>query len=150
MIQTIPIKPHLKKFVLYTMEAIEPVMVTERDLLGRSIMKVLQETRKHTFDNVLDSYTDRIKIILTDDMRKRSPRLHRLLYMNTELEKHFRDALLIWIRAQRKMGSPVNEACKNFLATLKIDDQEYSYDAAYKVWQRFNDVKRKNIGPESS
>lgn len=146
----IPIKPHLKKFVIFTMEVSEPVVVKEKDLLGSAIMKALLETRQHKFDRLLDSYTSRIKVVLTHDMRERSPRLHRLLYMNTELENDFQTGLLLWVRAQRKMGYPANEACKNFLATLKIEEKEYSYDAAYKVWQRFNLKNRKNSAPELS
>ncbi|HMG93213.1 MAG TPA: hypothetical protein VK589_24320 [Chryseolinea sp.] len=146
----IPIKPHLKKFVIFTMEAFEPVVLKEKDLLGSAIMKALQETRQHKFDRRLDQFTSRIKVVLTHDMRERSPRLHRLIYMNTELEREFQVGLLLWVRAQRKMGSPANEACKNFLATLKIDENEYSYDAAYKLWQRFNEIKNKNNAPEVS
>jgi hypothetical protein len=150
MTTTIPIKPHLKKFLLFTMQVSEPVVVTEKDLLGSAIMKVLQETRNHKFDNVLESYTERLKVVLTESMRKRSPRLHRLVYINTQLEKDFQTGLMLWIRAQRKMGYTAKDACKDFLATFKIDEPEYSYDAAYKAWQRFNEPKRKNNGLELS
>lgn len=139
----IPIKPHLKKFILFLMdEPKEPLEITEKQLLGRSIIKVLQETRSHRFDNVLDDYTARIQVILTDAMRKRSPKLHRLVYINTEIENSFREALIVWIKAQTKTGEPANESCKNFLSELKIDEREYSFDAAYKVWQRYNDVRK--------
>jgi hypothetical protein len=140
----IPIKPHLKKFVLFVMDVDEePIRVTEKQMLGRCIIKVLQETRSHRFDNVLYTYTARIQVVLTEDMRERSPNMKRLVYINTEIENYFRESLIMWVKAQTKGGSPANEACKSFLAEMKIDDSEYSFDAAYKVWQRYNDIKRK-------
>jgi len=138
----IPIKPHLKKFVLFVMEVSEPVVVDEMGMLGRAIINVLKEKRAHKFDNLLEGYTARIEVVLSADMLERSPMLHRLIHINNEIDKQFREALLLWIRAQKKLGQPVNESCKNFLATLKIDEKEYSYDGAYKVWQRFNDIEK--------
>jgi hypothetical protein len=149
MTTTIPIKPHLKKFLLFTMEVKEPVVITERDMLGSAIMKVLQETRNHKFDNVLEGYTERLKLVLTESMRKRSPRLHRLVYINTQLEKDFQTGLLLWVRAQKLAGIPAKTAIINFLAALKIDENEYSYDAAAKAWIRFNEASR-NKGLEVS
>lgn len=132
----IPIKPHLKKFVLYMMNKREPLILDEKRLLGRVITAVLQERRIHKFENVLSSYTDRIAVVLNSDMRERSPRLDRLLYMNVGLAKLFREALLVWVKAQKNINLPAKQACINFLAELNIDDGEYSYDAAYKTWQR--------------
>jgi hypothetical protein len=140
----IPIEPYLKKFVLFVMDVQEPIEVDEKGLLGRCIMKALQETRTHKFDRVLENYTERIQVILNSDMRERSPRPHRMIYMNVELEKAFKEALIVWIKAQKRAGEPASTAAKNFLQELKIDDAEYSYDAAYKVWQRHN-VKTKKV-----
>lgn len=138
----VPIKSHLKKFVLWALDADEPVQVTEIDFLGRSIMKVLQETRSHKFANVLEGYTERIEIQLTSRMQERNYRLHRLIHINTELDKAFRDAIILFVRAQNQAGEPSNSACKNFLELLNIDESEFSYDAAYKAWQRFNERTR--------
>ena len=141
----IPVKPHLKKFIIKRYRQKEPLNITERSLLGRNIMKVLQETRKHKFENVLYQYTERLQVVLTADMRERSPRLARLVYVNNEIEKEFKEALFIWIEAQMEMACHAKEACQNFLDYYGIDDQEYSYDAAYKAWQRFKtDVAYKN------
>ncbi len=140
---SIPMKPHIKKFVLYALDKREPIQVTERQFLGSAIMKALQEKRLHRFDRVLDLYTDSISVILNKEMRERSPKRAKLLFINVELDIHFASSLIFWVKAQMKMGSPANEACKNFLATLKIDETEYSYDAAYKVWQRYNERNRK-------
>jgi hypothetical protein len=138
----IPIKPHLKKYVLFTMDCQEPIATDEKGMIGRCIINVLKEKREHRFDNVLEKYTDRIEVQLNADMRSRSPKLHRLLYINIELERLFREAIIIWVHAQKDAGMPANEACKNFLAKLKIEEREYSFDAAYKLWQRFNDIRK--------
>ncbi len=144
----IPMKPHLKKFVLKRARSKEPLQVNERSLLGRNIMKVLQETRKHKFDSVLYQYTDRLQVTLTHDMMERSPNLKRLVYVNTEIEKEFKEAIFIWVEAQMEMNCPANEACKNFLEYYGIDDTEYTYDATYKAWQRYKedeDLKNKRL-----
>jgi len=139
----IPIKPHLKKFVLFQLDRSEPLELSEKDLLGSAVMKILLEKRQHRFENIVESYTSRIKVKLNSDMRKRSPRLYRLIYANTELEREFKEALMLWIRAQRQLGYTAKDACINFLETMKIDEREYSWDAAYKAWQRFNVNTRK-------
>ena len=112
-------------------------------------MKILCENRQQKFDKALDLFTSRIAVELTHDMRERSPRLYRLVYANTELEREFKEALVMWIRAQKQLGYTAKDACISFLETLKITDREYSYDAAYKFWQRFN-VKNKNSAPDVS
>lgn len=137
MINTIPIKPHLKKFVIWMLGVQEPVKVSERDMLGRCIIKVLQE--KRTQRNVRgqnEGASARIRVKLTQDMAKRSPYLHRLININVELDNEFHDAIILWVKSWREMGMPASTACKEFLRVLKIDENEYTYDAAYKVWQR--------------
>ncbi len=100
-------------------------------------MKTLNEKRKHKFDNVLDEYTERIQLSLTDDMRKRSPSLRRLVHINVDLERVFKEHLYIWVEGQRNAGIPEYEACKNFLDHYRIQDNEYSYDAAERAWRRY-------------
>jgi hypothetical protein len=121
----------------------EPVVITEHDLLGRTIIKVLQETRSRRHVYAKEDYTDRITVHLTQAMEKRSPALHRLLNVNVELDNAFQEALCLWIKGQGDAGLPANQACKNFLAQMRIDESEYTYDAAYKAWQRFNERLRK-------
>lgn len=139
----IPIKPHLKKFVLFQLDRPEPLVVSENDMVGSAIMKILLEKRQHKFETTVERYTSRIKVILNHDMRERSPKLYRLIYANSELDREFKEALILWIRAQKQLGHTAKDACISFLATMKISEKEYSYDAAYKFWQRFN-VKNKN------
>lgn len=138
-----PIKPHLKKFVLWMLELPEPLKITERDMLGRAIIKVLQETRARRLDNAKELFTDRISVELTVDMARRSPYLHRLINVNVELDNQFAEALVVWVKAQRESGLPASTACKSFLAKLRIDESEYSFEAAWKVWLRFNESVRK-------
>lgn len=142
----IPIKPHLKKFLLNGKKhRLEPLRATERSLLGICIMKTLMDNRKHKFDNVLKEYTQRIEIILTDDMNKRSPRLYKLVNINVELERVFKEHLYIWVAAQNEAGIPEYEACKNFIDHYKIQPNEYTYDAAERAWRRYkNDESKKD------
>lgn len=157
MIKTFPTKPHLKKFVLWMLELPEPLKINERDMLGRNIIKVLQEKRSDKNDLVKRSatsgrelLTSRLSVVLTTAMERRSPSLHRIINVNYELDNEFQEALITWIRAQQELEIPTSTACKNFLARLKIDEKEYTYDAAYKVWQRHNQSVVKKTIQEAS
>lgn len=135
---TIPIKPHLKKFLLHgKRRQQEPLKVTERSTLGVCIMKILAEKRNWKFEKVLEDYTERITIIPGKEMLERSPRLHRLVYINVDLEKVFKECLYVWVAAQSKAGVPEYEACKNFIDHYSIRQNEYTYDAAERAWRRY-------------
>jgi hypothetical protein len=138
----IPIRPHLKKFVLKQLGA-DPIIATERDFLGNAIMAVLNDKRNHNQPQELYRMTERITVVLTKEMKERSPRLGRIVYVNTLLSKQFRDALVIWVQAQVHAQIPANQACKNFLEHYRIDENEYTYDGLYKIWQRHKDDRQK-------
>lgn len=147
MVNSFPIKSHLKKYVLWMLELPEPIQVTERDLLGKAIIKVLQENRGNRNARNQKSLSDmnkRISVILTKEMSERSPRLHRLVNVNVELDNDFHKSIILWIKAQKQCGMPASVACRAFLEVLKIDEGEYSYDAAWQVWKRYNKASKEN------
>jgi hypothetical protein len=133
----IPIKPHLKKWVLKTLRQAEPVRVDEDSMLGlgKMLMSVLVDKRDPGSLNEL--YTETLEIVMSREMEKRSPRTKYLAQVNHYLEKSFKTSLFTWVHAQLQNGSNAFTATKTFLAHYEIDEGEYTHDAAHRAWLRY-------------
>jgi len=138
---TIHIYPHVKKFITRNNKA-NPFRVEEYSTLGRLITLALRDTRasfqyKDNNDQYRNRLTATITIILTDDQSKYGPTIGKLMRINIDMDRIFKEALIVWICAQQQQGIPPYNACKLFLQYYGIDESEYSLDAAYKYWQRY-------------
>jgi hypothetical protein len=138
---TIPIYPHVKKFILKNYGKYisgSGINTEEYTILGKIVTLSLRETRSRVKDN--DQYRDRLTeticLVLTKEQTELSPRLHKLIRVNTDMDVIFKDHMLEWIQGQKVAGIPPYTACKMFLERYQIDDKEYSLDAAYRYWQR--------------
>ena len=134
---TIHIYPHVKKFITKNSRA-NPLKVDEYSTLGRLITLALRDTRAsfQYNDQYRNRLTDTITIILTDDQSKYGPTIGKLMRINIDMDRVFKEALIVWIRAQQQQGIPPYNSCKLFLQYYSIDESEYSLEAAYKYWQR--------------
>lgn len=148
----VPILPHLKKFILgqlYDGQS-EPIKVEEDSPLGRSIMSILIDKRQVNTNAAISShnreYDDHLRLVLSHVMMERSPSIKKLARLNLEFDDIFRQAIFIWVKAQRRNGVSSYAAVQNFLAEYDINDWEYTTDAAYKAWQR---VKSKEYQKKS-
>ena len=139
----VPILPHLKKFVLYQLYdgQAEPIKVEEDSPLGRSVMSILIDKRQVTTSSARSAYSKEydstLRLVLSHSMMERSPSIKKLARLNLEFDEIFRQAIFIWVRAQNQNGVGSYAAVQNFLEFYKIDESEYTKDAAYKAWQRF-------------
>lgn len=147
----VPILPHLKKFImgqLYEGHA-EPIKVEEDSPLGRSVMSILIDKRKVTGSSAVGfmdkEYTSTLRLQLSSQMMKRSPRINKLARLNLEFGEIFRQSLFVWVKAEKKNGVAAFPAVQNFLEEYGIEEAEYSKDAAYKAWQRYrtSELRRK-------
>jgi hypothetical protein len=136
------VKPHLKKFILKHHPGKQPLYADERSPLGAAIMHVLMEVRKSKFENIIHHHTECILVTPTVNMARRSPRQYKLVRVAVEMERVFRQAIIVWVSAQQEAGLPANQACKNFLEHYGIDEGEFSYDGVYKCWQRHKDEQK--------
>ena len=134
---TIPIFPHVKKFIIKNNRG-NPLKVEEYSTLGRIITLSLRDTRAsfEYNDQYRDRLTEKLTIILTDDQTKYGPRVQKLMRINIDMDRVFKEALIIWISAQKQQGIPPYTSCKLFLEHYALDESEYSLEAAYKYWQR--------------
>lgn len=135
---TVPVFPHLKKFIVKTYGA-GVIRTEETTIMGRMVTAALRDNRIRKDFNGLDWHmrpTAHIQIQLTDDQAGLSPKLGKLLRLNVDMDRVFKESLSGWIHAQMEAGIMAYPACKAFLKFYGIDDSEYSLDAAYKHWQR--------------
>jgi hypothetical protein len=144
---TIPVFPHVKKFLAKNCDVNSAIKTEEYTTLGKLVTKALLD-RRNAEDNSEDSkikvgkgfrgekITSVITICLTKEQAELSPRLHRLMRINVDLDRIFKDHLLTYIYALTGTGIPASTACRMFLEFYSIDEKEYSLDAAYRFWQR--------------
>jgi hypothetical protein len=136
---TIPVYPHVKKFILRKFRLQEPCRAEEYNTFGKFIMNALEDKRLRLAYNdsqFRDRLTCSIKVLLTTEQIKTSPRLQKLIRINHAMDDAFKEHLVTWIQGQVAAGIPAYAACKMFLQFYDIDENEYSLDAAYKIWQR--------------
>lgn len=136
---TIPVFPHVKKFILKKYRLRNPVKPEETTVFGQLITKVLKDNRmrlKYQDSQYRDRLTESLTIVLTKEQSEFGPRQYKLIRINQAMDDAFKEHLLTWVGAQQEAGVPAHAACKMFLQFYDIDEQEYTLDAAYRLWQR--------------
>jgi hypothetical protein len=136
---SIPVYPHVKKFILKKFRLHEPARAEEYNTFGKFIMTALEDKRlriDYNDSQFRDRLTASIKVNLTTHQAKFAPRLQKLIRINHAMDDAFKEHLVTWIQGQGAAGIPAYTACKMFLEFYEIDEKEYSLDAAYKIWQR--------------
>jgi hypothetical protein len=136
---SIPVYPHVKKFILKKFRLHEPARAEEYNTFGKFIMNTLQDNRLRVDYNdsqFRDRLTASLQVNLTINQAKHAPRLQKLIRINHAMDDAFKEHLVTWIQGQNAAGIPAHTACKIFLEYYDIDENEYSLDAAYKIWQR--------------
>ena len=138
---TIDVFPHVKKFILKTYRtatlAKGTVKVEEYTTLGKYVTLALREPAGPSHnDQYRDRLTASLTLVLTDKQSKLTPRLHKLMRLNIDLDRVFKEHLITWINAHRLSGIPPYTACRMFLEYYNIDEKEYPLDAAHRYYQR--------------
>lgn len=130
------LKPHIRKFVLKHHAGKEPLLIDERSMLGSVLMNCTIDKRKFKFDKAVHRYTTEIRVLPTTEVLKRSPRQYQMVKVNIELERWFREAVLVWVRAQVAAGVPASASCKDLMTYYGLDENDITFDAIHKIWTR--------------
>lgn len=136
---TIPVFPHVKKFIQkHYRSGSATIKVEEYNVLGKFVTLALRDNRNSEDynDKYRNRLTSEITIVLTKEQAEFSPRLNKLLRINVDMDRVFKDHLLTTIHMLGAAGIAPFNACKMYLEHYDIDDSEYSLDAAYKFWLR--------------
>ncbi len=137
---TIPVFPHVKKFIQKNYRFPSIIKVDEYDILGKFVTLALNDNRpsnEYGENYYRDRLTAKLTFMLTARQARQSPRIHKLMRLNIYMDKEFKDHMIIFISAQVKLDVPAYEATRNFLEYYDLDEKEYSLEAAYKSWQRY-------------
>lgn len=137
---TIPVFPHVKKFILKKYRADTVVKTEEYTTLGKLVTLALRDARQWTEYNTIHrkQLSETIVLHLTVEQMKLGPKISKLLRLNVDMDREFKSHLVSWIHAGTAVGIAPFNSCKNYLIYYKIDEKEYSLDAAYKYWQRIS------------
>jgi hypothetical protein len=141
----VPTTAYLKKWITRKIQNDNPgpLKIEEDTLLGKQFMSIIIDARKKDVIDQHLEHTHVIEVILSQDMMKRSPNLPRLVPINFFLDKLFKEDLRSWVLSARFYGIRPYPATKNFLEFYGIDESEYSHDAAYRYWQRWQSSQYK-------
>jgi hypothetical protein len=136
---TIPVFPHVKKFIQKKYQAADVVKTEEYTTLGKMVTLALRDNRRWTEYNTIERkhLSDTITLHLTSEQLKLSPKISKLMRINLDMDREFKSHLVSWIHAGIVVGIKPFNSCKNYLSYHRIDEREYSLDAAYKFWQRY-------------
>jgi len=137
---TIPIYPHLKKFILAEFELTEPVKVEKHSLLGRQIYPLLRSPKRY---QVKTDLKESLRVVLSRPMEKfeREGKRSKLALINKYYDKLFKICMYNWVQGQYNAGIPASQAIKNYLSYYQIREEEYSYEAAQRAWLRHRNKK---------
>lgn len=139
---TIPVFPHVKKFIQKKYRSSSQVICEEYTTLGKLVTLALRDGRQTTQQNskalLRKHHSEEITLLLTSEQTRLSPRLGKLLRINVDMDREFKAHMITWIEAGKAMNVPPYTSCKMYLVHYMIDEKEYSLDAAYKYWQRIS------------
>jgi hypothetical protein len=115
--------------------------VEEYTSLGKYVTLALREPAgAENNGQYRDRLTTTITIVLTKKQSQLGPRLHKLMRINTDMDRVFKDHLLTSIYMLSGTGIAPYSACRMFLAYYGIDESEYSLEAAHRFYQRSKDL----------
>jgi hypothetical protein len=140
---TIPVFPHVRKFMLKTYSHRAGIFKSEEyTQLGKLVTLALCDPRawKNSNDQERDRLTSNITLLLNAEQCKMGPRLFKLQRINLDMDRQFKEYLVLWIKAQADLGRGAHPACCSFLEAYDLDPYgtEYNLDSAYKFTDTIN------------
>ncbi|NVJ47304.1 MAG: hypothetical protein HWE07_09255 [Cytophagia bacterium] len=131
----IKLLPHLKKFILKFYKQQEPICVDFNTSLGTAFNSVLRKKISYRKDR--ERYTASTRFLLNQDLSNLSLQHAYLVAFNVEYDRHFMDAVCVWVEAQANLNLNESQAVRNFLAYYNISESEYSFDSLRTKYNRW-------------
>ncbi len=135
----VPIRPHLKKFILKHYKMEEPVPVQLPSLLGQQVFSLLRDRTRAKRIN--DKYTEVLTLVFCKEISRREVRLAKIILINHYFEKIFKSSMYLWTIAQDMEGRPAYHGIKDFLRYFGITEKEYSFESAHRAWLRYKNYE---------
>jgi len=116
------------------------IAIDPRDTLWKYLLYRLPPTTK-TSEKAHTILTTTIDIAISANNTRRRP-LGDLWQAGMYLHEVCRQRLLLFIEAQNVVGIPASRSIEIFYEIYDIDEDDYSRDSAYRLWQRHSSEKR--------
>lgn len=134
---TIPVFPHVKKFILKSTRASGAIKVEENTMLGKIVtLALLDNSTRDGNNDASRRATASVTLTLTKRQVDLRPGIIKLMRINVDIDRVFKDHLLTTIYSLADAGIPSYQACRMFLGRYNINESEYSTDVAYRFFQR--------------
>ena len=141
---TIPVKPHLKRYVQKTHKVDPFVIDLRRDAISYFIHNCLEKptSEKTTPDLDKDYYTDRLEIQLPNKYCKQSLyvlSLHHVIRINNFLQKQLYENIYTTLDLQLKENpkAVINHMIVNIMNYYEITESDISFEAIKRAYYRY-------------
>ena len=128
---SIPVSPHIKKYLESEYPTRNGIIQIQQKIIPPKFGRT--EAHRDYFTNPPDHYLY-IKVETYDS------RLYKLYAWKGHVEHSFIQKMIDYVAARYRIMY-TSEAIREFLALYEITESEYSYETAYKNWQRSKTYK---------
>lgn len=139
-ILTIPLRPHVKDFLLKTLGP-EPLRINQTSDIGKLMRLVVhQEPFRQVRPRIVqqpEKYT--LKIQLPQDLKHYTVSEQKLKDLGDYLEKYMQTAFIHYMIGQVIAGQSDWSAVRRFYEQYEINPDHYDMDTLRKVWRDYKD-----------
>lgn len=137
---TLPILPHLKKWLVRKYEIDEVFEVNSSTTVGITLLGLVA---LRTFPQTAnDKYTESIVLEFGTKISEREIRQAFVIGANTYFDRLFKEDMITFIEALRRQGVPAYRSTELFLDLFDIEEGELQKNSAYRHYMRHNERLR--------
>jgi hypothetical protein len=144
----VPVKPHIRKFLLKKYDTVEPIKISSQEYLGDVFTSagLSLNRRNKRYSITAEDYDSHILLDLNFELSQFSLSNQVLKEINVRLEMIFKNTMYDWTLATVMNGGFASKGLKNFLAYYRVQN-DYSFETAHRAWSRFinNEYDRKKV-----
>lgn len=140
----VPVKPHVKKYLLYHLG--EPYRLTSTDAFGRHLKMLLQQPREKAFlDGFTAKYTEVLGVSVEGNMilqkRLRALSSKSIVDFNNFVEAVIKTEFHSFVDNRRLFKLSQYGSIQAFRDKYDFEDSDISFDTLKKSWQRFKEER---------
>lgn len=133
----INIKPHLKKFLLKYFNHPEPIPILSNNVHAKVFIAVAMVHPDVTQNFKNKEYSESLSFKLNYDLIRYRPKPTQLHKVNIYFDKLFKEIMYQWAISAQCSDNFASGGIRNFLKYYNIREDEYSWDVAWRAWQRY-------------
>ena len=142
---TIPICPHIRKFILKYYNVTEPVTVKMGTLLATRFNYVFRMKQKR-YNRKIERITEEMTFRLCYDLYRLNNDVNKGILINNEMDQMFRACLCHWVQAYQFLRIPERKGVKDFAKFYELSEDDFGLESLYKIWMRFKNRPHRTVG----